>query len=160
LSSKAGAVGKIDRSHAGEIAPTIEFTDPDGEPVSLADFRGQPLLLNLWATWCAPCVVEMPALDALAARGDAIRVLAVSQDMEGQEAKVAAFFEERRLKSLEPYQDKQLGLMEKLNAEVLPTTLLYDSEGREVWRVTGAFDWTGAEATKLLAEARPANPRA
>src|SRR4051812_48263939 len=67
--------GKIDRSHAGSPAPAAAFTDPDGEPASLADFRGKPLLLNLWATWCGPCVEEMPTLDALAARsGDKLRI--------------------------------------------------------------------------------------
>jgi thiol-disulfide isomerase/thioredoxin len=69
--NKAGAPGKaasatqargIDRSHAGSPAPDIQFEDPDGEPTSLEAFRGRPVLVNLWATWCAPCVVEMPML--------------------------------------------------------------------------------------------------
>jgi hypothetical protein len=95
----------------------------------------------------------MPTLDALAAREPNLRVLAVSQDVEGQEVKVAGFFEERKLSRLEPYRDPQLGLMTALGAAVLPTTILYDGRGREVWRMTGAADWTEAEAAKLLAEA-------
>jgi len=145
--------GKLDRSHAGKPAPDTEFLDPDGEKTTIADYAGKPLLLNLWATWCAPCVAEMPTLDALAAREPNLRVLAVSQDVEGQEVKVAGFFEERKLSRLEPYRDPQLGLMTALGAAVLPTTILYDGRGREVWRMTGAADWTGAEAAKLLAEA-------
>ena len=146
--------GKIDRSHAGEPTPAVEFRDPEGEAASLADFRGRPLLLNLWATWCAPCIAEMPTLDALAARGGKLQVLAVSQDFAGQEAKIATFFEERKLAALEHYQDPELGLMDALKAEVLPTTILYDAQGREVWRVVGALDWNGPKAAKLIGEAR------
>lgn len=144
---------KIDRSHAGKAASQVQFNDPDGAKVSLADFEGKPLLLNLWATWCAPCVAEMPTLDALAARDEGLQVLAVSQDIAGQEAKVAAFFEERKLSRLEPYRDPEMEMMTALEAGVLPTTILYDSKGREVWRMVGAMDWTGDEAAKLIGEA-------
>lgn len=148
------ASGKLDRSKAGRPAPDLEFLDPEGEKVTLAAFAGKPLLLNLWATWCAPCIAEMPTLDALASRDPNLQVLAVSQDFPGQEAKVAGFFEERKLTRLEPYQDPELGLMSGLKADVLPTTILYDAQGREVWRMTGAADWTGAETARLLAEAQ------
>ena len=74
----------IDRSHAGTPAPTIKFENVGRKPVSLADYRGKKLLVNLWATWCAPCLAEMPQIDTLAAtRGDALAVLPISQDMEG-----------------------------------------------------------------------------
>lgn len=148
------AAGELDRSHAGEAAPLAAFKDPDGDPVTLAAFEGRPLLVNLWATWCAPCIAEMPTLDALAGRGGNLQVLAISQDFEGQEQKVAAFFEDRKLKHLEAYQDPQLAMMEALDASVLPTTILYDSRGIEVWRMTGAADWTGAKTASLIAEAR------
>ncbi len=78
--------GRLDRSHAGTEAPDIAFEDPSGEPARMADFRGRPVLVNLWATWCAPCVVEMPSLDALARReGDSLVVLALIQDFGGRE---------------------------------------------------------------------------
>lgn len=147
--------GKLDRSNAGRPAPATEFLAPDGERTTIADFAGKPVLLNLWATWCAPCVAEMPTLDSLAGRDPGLQLLVVSQDMEGQEDKVATFFEERKLTRLEPYRDPQMGLMTDLGAGVLPTTILFDSEGREVWRMTGAADWTGAETARLIAEARP-----
>ena len=67
--------GRLDRSHAGTAAPDILFEDPFGRPARMANFRGRPILVNLWATWCGPCVVEMPSLEALAAReGDAVQV--------------------------------------------------------------------------------------
>jgi thiol-disulfide isomerase/thioredoxin len=93
----------LDRSHAGTPAPDTQFLDPDGEPTSLQAFRGRPLLVNLWATWCAPCVTEMPSLDALAARmGDRLQVVAVSQDHEGR-PKVDEFFAAHRLPNLDPF---------------------------------------------------------
>ena len=144
---------RLDRSHAGTMAPTSSFENPSGEAASLADFGGKPLLVNLWATWCAPCIAEMPTLDALAAREQGkLQVLAISQDMEGK-AKVDAFFAERRFTKLEPYIDPELGLMSALKVETLPTTILYNAEGREVWRVVGIEDWRSARAAALIAEA-------
>jgi thiol-disulfide isomerase/thioredoxin len=144
--------GRLDRSHAGSAAPYATFQDPAGEPASLQDFRGKPVLLNLWATWCAPCVAEMPTLDALAAGRDDIEVLAVSQDMAGA-AKVDAFFAERKFRMLEPYLDPELSLMTGLKVDTLPTTILYDASGREVWRMTGMEDWQDERAAALIAEA-------
>ena len=144
--------GRLDRSRAGSAAPRVLFQDPAGEPASLADFRGKPVLLNLWATWCAPCVAEMPTLDALAAREGGIEVLTVSQDLNGAE-KVDAFFAARKFEMLEPYIDPELTLMGELGVTTLPTTILYDAEGREVWRMTGMEEWTGRRAAALIAEA-------
>ena len=144
--------GKLDRSHAGTAAPAVDFQSPEGTPVSLADFRGKPLLVNLWATWCAPCIAEMPTLDALAARDKSLQVLAVSQDMDGA-AKVDPFFAERKFSTLQPYLDPEIALMSELRVDTLPTTILYDAEGKEVWRMTGMADWTGAETGKLIREA-------
>ncbi|MDT9599476.1 TlpA family protein disulfide reductase [Sphingosinicella rhizophila] len=153
--AEAGKTAKslLDRSRAGSKAPTVEFLDPDGEKASLADFAGKPVLVNLWATWCAPCIAEMPTLDALAAREQGkLQVLALSQDMEGR-AKVEAFFAEHRFKMLEPYLDPELGMMDALKVEILPTTILYDAAGKEVWRMTGVEEWNSDKAAALIAEA-------
>ena len=150
---QAAATGQLDRSHAGSPAPAAAFEDPQGGSATLSDFRGRPLLVNLWATWCAPCVVEMPALDALAEREDGrLQILAISQDPDGQ-AKVATFFAERRFTALEPYIDPQLALMPELGVDTLPTTILYDADGRELWRMTGMADWRDAASATLIAEA-------
>jgi thiol-disulfide isomerase/thioredoxin len=150
--SERAPTGRLDRSHAGTPAPDAIIRDPDGEAVTLADFRGKPLLVNLWATWCAPCIAEMPTLDALAAREEGLQVLALSQDIGGAE-KVDAFFAERRFARLEPYVDPELAIMTNLGIATLPTTILYDAQGKEVWRMTGMEDWTAARAERLLREA-------
>jgi thiol-disulfide isomerase/thioredoxin len=158
---RAGApkAGAIDRSRAGTAAPDTRFENPDGEAATLADFRGKPVLLNLWATWCAPCVKELPTLDALQLRqGEALKVLTVSQDMEGRET-VEAFLGKGKYRTLEPWLDPQMALMSDVGVTTLPTTILYDAQGREVWRVAGDKDWAGAEAAALIAEASRAAAR-
>jgi thiol-disulfide isomerase/thioredoxin len=143
---------KLDRSHKGETGPTVAFTAPDGKSVTLAAFKGKPLLLNMWATWCAPCVAEMPTLDAAAkSLADKVQVIAVSQDMQGAE-KVTPFFAAKTFTTLKPYLDPKLGLSLAYQAN-LPTTILYDSAGKEVWRMTGGYEWNTPEAAKLIAEA-------
>ncbi len=144
---------RLDRSHAGKPAASASFLDPRGRPVSLSDFRGRPLLVNFWATWCAPCVREMPTLDALAAREDGgLQVLAISQDGD-ERAKVERFFAEYRLSALEPYLDPKLAVMAELGVDTLPTTILYDSDGREKWRMVGLADWRSKDSAALIGEA-------
>ncbi|HEX8240533.1 MAG TPA: TlpA disulfide reductase family protein [Allosphingosinicella sp.] len=151
---EARPTGRVDRSSASKPAPATAFEDPDGGPASLADFRGKPLLVNLWATWCAPCIAEMPTLDRLAGReGDRLRVVTISQDEDGRD-KVEAFFAKQGFRNLETWLDPRLGLMTDLKVDTLPTTILYDARGRELWRVVGMEDWESGRAAVLIAEAR------
>ena len=146
--------GRLDRSHGGTAAPNVAFQRPDGGQVRLSAFRGRPLLVNLWATWCGPCVVEMPSLDRLAASqpDDGLQIIAVSQDNGGRQ-KVTDFFAARSLPNLLPYLDSEMELMFSLGADTLPTTILYDSQGREVWRMIGMADWQSERVARLLLEA-------
>jgi thiol-disulfide isomerase/thioredoxin len=151
----------IDRSHKGQPAPDAAFVDPDGGEISLADFKGTPVLVNLWATWCAPCVKELPTLNALAHKHDkdgALGVIAVSQDM-GPQGSVEAFLKKLKVDDLGAYHDPKMALSGALNAQVMPTTILYDAQGREVWRYVGDLDWTGPDAAKLLADIPSAAPQ-
>jgi len=142
----------VHRDHKGEAAPAAVFSGPDGKPAKIADFKGKPVLVNLWATWCAPCVKELPTLDKLAASG-AIDVLAVSQDS-GPHPSVVAFMSSQRLGALKPYQDDKMALSGALGPDtVLPTSILIGADGKEVWRYVGDLDWTSPEAAKLLLEA-------
>ena len=141
-------IGTLDRSHKGEVAPSVSFQDPAGKSTSIAAFNGKPVLLNLWATWCGPCVGEMPTLDAAAKD---MTIVAVSQDLDGA-AKVTPFFAKGGYTRLKPYLDPKANLSVAYNAS-LPTSILYDSAGHEVWRMTGGMDWTTPTARTLLAEA-------
>lgn len=143
----------LDRSKAGQPIPAVEMSNSDGETSSLADV-GEPLLVNLWATWCAPCVKELPTLQKLDSRSGGPRVIAVSQDM-APRGSIDAFLERHRLGDLEVWHDPEMALSGSLGAQVLPTTILYDAQGREVWRYVGDLDWTGGEALALLAEVSP-----
>ena len=112
------------------------------------------MLVNFWATWCAPCVKELPTLNALSrsnAEGGALTVIAMNQDMAPQ-GSIEAFFVKLKIDALGLDQDPKMALAGALGVEVLPTTILYDAKGREVWRYVGDLDWTGEEARKLLAE--------
>ena len=149
----AGAelTGTLDISQRGKSGPDESFFDPDGKTVTLASFKGKPLLVNLWATWCGPCVREMPTLEKVAERaGDKLKVLTVSQDREGID--IGATFTKGGFKLLERYRDPENKLGFAFSTGVLPTTVLYDAEGKEVWRVTGGMDWNGPRANTLLAE--------
>lgn len=149
--AKGGFTAKIDRSHAGTEAPDVVFSDPAGKDATLADFRGKPVLVNLWATWCGPCVAEMPMLDTVAAQYKAkgLAVLTVSQDT-GEPAQIAQFFAKQKLPHLGAWRDPENQLGFHYATGVLPTTVLYDREGKEVARVSGALDWTSAEGKEVI----------
>lgn len=131
----------------------MPFAAPGGAPATLTSFRGHPVLVNLWATWCGPCVKELPALDALAARETGkLAVITVSQDM-GGDKQVQPFWKAHGMKALTAYTDTKNQLMVAMAAGDLPTTILYDAKGHELWRMSGGMDWTGPEAARLIAEA-------
>ena len=152
--AETAAAKGLDRSHKGEAAPGIKFKNPDGGEFDLTKFKGGPVLVNLWASWCAPCIKELPTLQQLEQEQNPdgrLGVIAVSQDMAPQ-GSVEAFLAERDLGRFAAFHDPEMGLTSALGVQILPTTILYDAQGREVWRYTGDLDWTGEEARKLLAE--------
>jgi thiol-disulfide isomerase/thioredoxin len=134
-----------------EPVPELSFLDGDGNQLSLADFRGKVVVLNLWATWCAPCRHEMPGLDRLQAEhgGPDLHVLALSLDR-GEIGKIREFYAEVGLQHLGIYHDSKAAAGRVLRAPGLPTTLVIDREGREVGRVLGPAEWDSDEAVALL----------
>jgi thiol-disulfide isomerase/thioredoxin len=146
--------GTIDRSRKGSELPEFTLRDASGKEVELSSFKGKPLLINLWATWCAPCVAELPMLNQLAKdRGGDLKVLTISQDLPPAD-KVAGFLKARGADQLEPWLDPDGELTVQYKVTVLPTTIYYDSQGREVWRYVGGHDWTSAETKAMLAEGK------
>ena len=157
-SAEAETSEGVDRSRQGKAAPDTRFNDPDGGEISLADFGGVPTLVNLWASWCAPCVKELPTLQKLEeaqAQDGRLGVIAVSQDM-APKASVDAFLASKKISRFAAFHDPAMALSSALGAQGLPTSILFDADGREVWRYVGDLDWTSTEAAKLISEARPA----
>lgn len=147
--------GQIVRIEAGTPLPEVTLKDPAGKVLTTAQLKGTPVLLNLWATWCAPCKKEMPLLDELAEQlGDDVRVLTVSQDSADNVAKVTAFFAEQKFRKLEPWLDPESDLGVKFaGGGLLPTTILFDAEGKEIFRVAGDYAWDSEDAIAAVREA-------
>jgi thiol-disulfide isomerase/thioredoxin len=137
--------------------PPLTFQTMDGRETTLADFAGKVVVLNLWATWCAPCREEMPGLDRLQARfaDRDVVVLALSVDRAGPE-RVQQFLDEIGVRHLAVYRDPKAAATRALKVPGLPATLLIDRQGREVGRVLGIAEWDGPAAVavveQLLAE--------
>jgi thiol-disulfide isomerase/thioredoxin len=129
----------------------FNFTDKDGKPLSLANWKGRVVLLNLWATWCAPCRKEMPSLAELQKQlgSKDFEVVAISLDREGEEV-AAKFLEETNATSLTLYLDKDSNSLDKLQAVGLPASLLIDRQGREIGRILGPAEWASPEAVDLV----------
>ena len=136
---------------APELIPDIRFQDADGKPHALSNFRGKVVLLNVWATWCAPCRKEMPALDRLQQQlgGPDFQVVALSID-NGGAAAVRRFYDETGIRALAIYVDSTTEATGKLRTLGIPTTLLLDREGRERWRKTGPAEWDSPEIVESL----------
>ena len=133
----------------------LAFIAPDGKPMTVADRKGKTLLLNLWATWCAPCRAEMPALDALQKEmgGERFEVVAVNVNA-GDDVKPKKFLAETGVVALGYYRDNTLALFNELKtrglALGLPVTLLLDGEGCLLAHMNGPADWSGRDARRVL----------
>ena len=137
----------------------LRFSDGEGRPTSLAAFHGRFVLLNVWATWCAPCVEEMPSLDRLQAMlgGPDFEVVALSIDRGGLPV-VKEFFDRVRIRHLQPYLDTSGDVPSSLAVAGVPLTLLVDREGREVGRKSGPTAWDDTRIVELLRERMAADP--
>ena len=147
----AGEMAAFEPADTLAPAADLSVTDAAGDSVSLADFDGRMLLINFWATWCAPCVYEMPSLDRLqAARGDeAFEVVAISLDRGGL-AVVEPFYERLNLENLAVYLDPQGRMARAYDVRAFPTTVLIDDQGRELGRLAGPAEWDEPDALALI----------
>jgi len=149
---------KLEHPADGKAPPTYAFVDSSGKKVSAADFKGKIVVMNLWATWCAPCKLEMPTLATLAKAyaGKPVEVVAVSIDKPEAVEQAKAFIAQNA--PLGFYNDPEAKLPWALQpaANGMPTTLILGKDGLERGRISGEADWDGAGAKsvidKLLAE--------
>ena len=134
-----------------EALPDISFLDGEGKSVSLKDFAGKTVLLNLWATWCAPCREEMPDLARLQKElgSDKFQVVALAVDKAGLEG-AAKFLKANKIEGLALYADPSAREGTKLKVIGMPTTILIDAQGREIGRLVGPAAWDSPEAKRLI----------
>ena len=130
--------------------PDVVYADASGNEVRLSDYRGQVILVNFWATWCGPCVEEMPALNRLQAEmgGDEFQVVTISLDRSLDDA--VSFFERYDLAELPIIHDTHLASFTRIQTPGLPTSILYDRQGREIGRLTAPAEWDSDDAQRLI----------
>jgi thiol-disulfide isomerase/thioredoxin len=132
--------------------PNVRFADAEGKTVTLQDFRGKVILLNVWATWCPPCRKEMPSLDRLQQQlgGPGFAVVALSIDRGGTPTAIRSFYEETNVRALAVYIDASAQASGQLGVVGIPTTLLIDGAGREIGRLTGPAEWDSPAAIAAI----------
>lgn len=159
-SAAEGNAETPDRTNLGEFlpsshpfkAPATTLTDTDGKSVELSDLKGKPVIVNIWATWCEPCLREMPSLERLQARlGDRIEVVAVSEDR-GSSKVVEPFIAKLGLKLVKVYLDPKSEVGHAFAVRGLPTSVVIDRDGEVIGRVEGAAEW---DSPKILAVLEP-----
>ena len=146
-----GSLGPFQTQAKPAPMPALSFVDAEGKARSLDEFKGKIVLLNLWATWCGPCVEEMSSLDRLQARlaGEGFTVVALAMDKQGKPL-VEPFLSKLGVKNLAMYLDTSGNATRALKARGLPTTFLIDREGREIGRLEGAASWDSDAAAAFL----------
>ena len=153
-----GEVAAVEIRSRPQPAPELTFTGADGRPTTLAALKGKTLLVNLWATWCAPCLKEMPALDALQKEmgGPDFAVVAINIDTRNLD-KPKAWLAENRIANLPFYADPQAATFQALRAahkvEGMPVSIIVDKAGCELGIIQGPADWASADSKALMAAA-------
>ncbi len=145
-----GALAKLVTNETPVTIDDISFIDRDQKPVKLSDFKGQVVVLNVWATWCAPCRFEMPTLAKLQAHyaGKGVKILPLSVDTEDKFADVKSFMDVQQ--PLEVYADQNFQAPSKYKITGMPGTLILDKQGRQVARLDGEAKWDTPEVQALL----------
>lgn len=158
------ASGKIEKFQP--TTPPVPFTDQpfytgNGELRSISDFTGKGVILNFWATWCAPCVREMPALNRLQhnLKKDNILVLPLSEDRKGAKV-IDPFYAEQNLDALPVLIDKRRMVMRKSGITAMPTTVFIDRQGMEVGRILGEAHWDSTEMANFIRDCFKESPPA
>lgn len=142
--------------NSAKAAPQVGFQDENGKRHTLAEFRGRYVLLNLWASWCAPCVKELPALAELSQAVPKSQLTVIAVDVgRGGAGEARAFLKDHDAGVLRPYVDKDLALMRSFGSLDLPLTVLIDPHGREIGRALGAADWDTSDSITYFKSLKP-----
>jgi thiol-disulfide isomerase/thioredoxin len=146
-----GAMAAFKRQTTDAPVPPVAFLDPAGNAADLTRFKGKVTLVNLWATWCSPCIKEMPSIERLKAahQNNDFEVVTISEDVKGAPA-VAAFVTKNGMDGLSSYLDPENAMSEAFGLNGLPTTLLLGRDGRELGRLEGPAEWDGSDAVRLI----------
>jgi thiol-disulfide isomerase/thioredoxin len=148
----AGPMKGLETGKAPVTQPLDSFFGPDGAPIQLSAFHGKVVLVNLWATWCAPCVTEMPTLASLqqGMGNKDFKVVAISVDKADAAETAKKELAELSRGNLAFYHDPKMAIVYPLKARGFPTSILYDREGKELARLAGEADWNSSEARALI----------
>lgn len=151
--ARAAGLPKLAEAATPTPVPDTPFLDAEGREVSLADWKGKALLVNFWATWCAPCRKEMPSLDALQAEdgGKGFEVLTIASGRNPPPA-IAKFFAEENITHLPALRDERQALARQMGVLGLPVSVLIDAQGREVARLIGDADWSAPAARAVVSQ--------
>lgn len=154
LSQRDASRADIVENQVLKTLPTAFFYEASGNKVTLDEFRGQPVLVNLWATWCPPCVGELPSLERLQGKmkPQGLKVVAISMDRGEDMTAVTTFLHKNRIEHLTPYWDKDRDVLEKWDAESLPVSYLISRDGGVVKKFEGPFDWDKPQMIRTLQE--------
>lgn len=145
------AIGKLEPAEKPKPIPTVAFNDANGARHTLAEFRGRYVLLNLWATWCAPCVQELPALAGLQAAVPPGQLTVVAVDVgRGTPADASAFLHAHHAGALPVYIDSDIAFIRVFGAFGLPLSILIDPQGHEVARAMGPGEWDSPQAVQYF----------
>lgn len=146
----AGGIKALTVLDTPPAQPTLTFSNIRGDKMRLSDYKGKVILVNIWATWCPPCVVEMPMLNELQTlRGSTdFEVINISLDRTAEEA--SQYLEDKNLSHLQDWHDSTYNLPSAIKAPGLPVTILYNRSGREIARLSGEADWVSPEALLLI----------
>ena len=152
--NKLGGIENFIVAREVKAAPLLSFLDEHGEKLTLEKFRGRVVVLNLWATWCAPCIEELPTLDHLQQQLKplGVIVIALSIDRDGPKI-VREFLDENEITNLAVFVDPTMRAQSDLNVIGLPTTIIIDRDGRERGRIVGPAGWDDAKVADLVLSA-------
>jgi len=152
--SEIGGIENFIAADEVKALPLVPFLDEKGHRLTLEKFRGKVVVLNIWATWCGPCIKEMPTLDRLQRQLEEVGVVVVALSLDsGGPSAVRAFYEEHGIEELEVYVDPTMQAQAGLHVIGMPTTILIDKDGNERGRLVGPAEWDEARAADLVLSA-------